>query len=72
MTELQVLDIIDREFRAMGQPSPVQHDRRVRITYAIWQRVARRIVAECHSDCQRAARAASMAGAMITRGRTRL
>lgn len=72
MTELQVLDIIDREFRAMGQPSPVQHDRRLRVNYAIWQRIARRIVAECNTDCQRAARAASMVGAAVTRGRTRL
>jgi hypothetical protein len=74
MNEMWVLDTIEREFRAMHLPIPDGLTRPLRHTpQAIaWARIARRIVDECNSDNRRAARTASIAGSMITRGRTKL
>lgn len=74
MNELWVLDTIEREFRAMRLPVPegIGPRSRAHAASAVWQRIARRIVDECNSDNRRAARTASIAGSMITRGRTRL
>jgi hypothetical protein len=75
MNEMQVLDIIAREFRSMNLPLPEGLDTRTHRNEqarAAWSRAAHRIVYECSSDCRQAARTASIAGSMITRGKTRL
>ena len=76
MTERQVLDLIVRELRVLGVPVPVGLDRETAATnpraVTAWARVARRIVSEAEHDQRSAARAASIAGFAVTRGRTRL
>jgi hypothetical protein len=74
MNERQVIDLIVREFRAMRLEPPIglgaPHLRNP--TAVAWSRAVRRIVEECQSDNRQAARTASIAGAMVTRGRTKL
>jgi hypothetical protein len=74
MNERQVIDIIVREFRAMRLEPPdglgAPHVRTP--TSVAWARAVRSIVNESQSDNRQAARTASIMGAMITRGRTRL
>lgn len=82
MNEMQVLDIIRAEFRAMRLPLPCgisvnERDLRGGITDVAqaricWHRISRRIVSECETEKRHAARLASQVGASITRGRTRL
>jgi hypothetical protein len=68
MDDRRILDIIDSERRARGLPA---HDRNSKEAEAL-RRAAMRISQEALTDQRTAARTASMAGAIITRGRTRL
>jgi hypothetical protein len=68
MDERRILDIIDSERRASGLPV---HGRNSKEAEAL-RRAAMRISQEALTDQRAAARTASMAGAIITRGRTRL
>lgn len=63
----RIVAIIESEFRAMGLR--LRLDQREQLALA---RAARRIVSECDTERRAAARTASFAGAIITRGRTRL
>lgn len=72
MNEVRVLDIIEQQFRAARLPLPEGLERPHTRKFVVWGRIARALASECDTDCRAAARAASMAGAMITRGRTRL
>lgn len=66
MTERQVLDIIEQEWRRRRLPV---FDRAMSDAL---RAAARRIVREAEADQRAAARAASMVGFSVTRGRTRL
>lgn len=64
----QVLDIIRAEYRILGMPWPKRNTKEELALV----RVAMRLVSECELEKRQAARLASVVGAKITRGRTRL
>ena len=68
MTEHDVIQIILSERRRVRLEDPGYGSQE----WQAYQAAARRIVSECDSENRRAARTASFAGALITRGRTRL
>jgi hypothetical protein len=69
MTEQDVLRILEQELRA----NQVVFDRRTQPgLYDAIRRAALRIARDAQTDQRRAAHTASMVGAMVTRGRTRL
>jgi hypothetical protein len=72
MNEMKILDLIRLEFRASGLADPLRGLPPTSREMAAWRRVAKRIANECYTECRMAARAASMAGFAITRGRTKL
>jgi len=69
LTEYQIIGTLMEELRRAGA-LPANHRPSDPLMLAL-RRAARRISDDSRADCQAAARAASIVGAAVTRGRTR-